>query len=133
MIAQLLGRELANRLRSAPEIDPSVAEAMIAVDRHRFVSWKFVMRAYEDRSLPTGPATSISQPTYVATVISFAGIQPDDRVLEIGTGSGYTAAVLGRLAREVLRSWEEGLGFVSFPPQPIPHPDTPTSRAMFVD
>jgi protein-L-isoaspartate(D-aspartate) O-methyltransferase len=102
MIAELLGRNLASRLRSAPEIDPRVAEAMIAVERHRFVSWKLILRAYEDRSLPTGPTTSISQPTYVAKLVTHARIQRDDRVLEIGTGSGYTAAVLARLAREVV-------------------------------
>jgi Protein-L-isoaspartate(D-aspartate) O-methyltransferase (PCMT) len=75
VIAQLLGRKLANRLRAAPDIDPSVAEAMIAIERHRLVSWRQVLRAYDDRSLPTGPATSISQPTYVAKLISHARIQ----------------------------------------------------------
>ncbi len=102
MISNLLGRGFARRLRSAPEIDPRVADAMIAVGRHRFVSWKLLLGAYEDRSLPTGPTTSISQPTYVATLISQAQIRRDDRVLEIGTGSGYTAAVLGMLAAEVV-------------------------------
>jgi protein-L-isoaspartate(D-aspartate) O-methyltransferase len=66
------------------------------------VRWRLLHRAYEDRSLPTGEGTSISQPTYIAKVISLARIQPSDRVLEVGTGSGFTAAVLGRLAREVV-------------------------------
>jgi protein-L-isoaspartate(D-aspartate) O-methyltransferase len=95
-------RRLAELLRSTPGIERRVAEAMIEVRRHRFVSWKWRWWAYEDRSLPTGDGTSISQPTYIARVISAAQLQPSDRVLEIGTGSGYTAAVLGRLAREVV-------------------------------
>jgi protein-L-isoaspartate(D-aspartate) O-methyltransferase len=93
---------LAELLRSTPGIERNVAEAMIAVRRHRFVRWTWRWRAYEDRSLPTGDGTSISQPTYIAKVISSARLQPSDCVLEIGTGSGYTASVLGRLAREVV-------------------------------
>src|SRR5438874_6642332 len=91
-------RALAARLRSTPGIDANVAEAMIAVPRHRFVDWRWRWWAYRDKSLPTGKGTSISQPTYIAQVISAARVSPRDRVLEIGTGSGYTAAVLGRLA-----------------------------------
>jgi protein-L-isoaspartate(D-aspartate) O-methyltransferase len=95
-------RRLAQLLRSTPDVDPAVAEAMIAIRRHRFVRWRSRWHAYEDRSLPTGAGTSISQPTYVARVISLARLSANDRVLEIGTGSGYTAAVLGRLAREIV-------------------------------
>jgi protein-L-isoaspartate(D-aspartate) O-methyltransferase len=102
MIQRLLGRRLATRLRSAPDVDPRVAEAMIAVQRHRFLGWRLLLSAYDDRSLPTAAGMSNSQPTYIARVISAAHVQPGDRVLEIGTGSGYTAAVLARLAREVV-------------------------------
>jgi protein-L-isoaspartate(D-aspartate) O-methyltransferase len=72
------------------------------VPRHRFVRLGLALRAYGDASLPIGPAQSISQPTFIARCISLADVQPRDRVLEIGTGSGYTAAVLARLAREVV-------------------------------
>jgi protein-L-isoaspartate(D-aspartate) O-methyltransferase len=101
-IERVRGRELAARLRADPAIESSVAEAMIAIRRHRFVRWWQLLRAYEDRSLATGPGTSTSQPTYIAKVISWARIEAIDRVLEIGTGAGYTAAVLARLAREVV-------------------------------
>jgi protein-L-isoaspartate(D-aspartate) O-methyltransferase len=101
-IARLLGARLAARLRADPEIEPRVAEAMIAALRHRFVRWRYLLRAYHDCSLPTGDGTSISQPTYIAKVISAARIGAEDRVLEIGAGSGYAAAVMGRLAREVV-------------------------------
>jgi protein-L-isoaspartate(D-aspartate) O-methyltransferase len=94
--------KLAERLRSEPAIDPRVAEAMIAVRRHHFVRWRLLLMAYYDMSLPTGEGTSISQPTYIGNVISLAHIKPSDRVLEVGTGSGYTAAVMARLAREVV-------------------------------
>ena len=105
MFDALLGftrRGLAGRLRAAPGVDRAVAEAMIAVPRHRFVRWRDRWQAYRDRSLPTGDGTSISQPTYIARVISLARISSGDRVLEIGAGSGYTAAVMSRLAREVV-------------------------------
>jgi protein-L-isoaspartate(D-aspartate) O-methyltransferase len=93
---------LAARLRAMTDVEPRVAEAMIAVPRHRFVRWRFLLSAYQDKSLPTGRDTSISQPTFIARVISLAHIAPTDRVLEVGTGSGYTAAVMSKLAREVV-------------------------------
>jgi len=58
--------------------------------------------AYEDRALPIGGGQTISQPYMVARTCELAGIRPGDRVLEVGGGSGYQAAVLGRLAREVI-------------------------------
>jgi protein-L-isoaspartate(D-aspartate) O-methyltransferase len=94
-------RRLAALLRATPGVDAAVAEAMIAVRRHRFVDWRWRHRAYQDRSLPTGAGTSISQPSYIARVLSAARVQAADEVLEVGAGSGYTAAVLAELARQV--------------------------------
>lgn len=102
MLIHLLESRLAERLRSDADIDRNVAEAMIAVKRHRFVRWRYFLQAYHDHSIPTGTGTSISQPSYIAKILSYAHIQSSDRVLEIGTGSGYTAAVLARLGARVV-------------------------------
>ncbi len=80
---------------------PSVLEAMRQVPRHRFVPDALVAMAYDDRPLPIGLGQTISQPYIVALMVELAEISPGDRVLEIGTGSGYQAAVLSDLAREI--------------------------------
>lgn len=74
---------------------------MATVPRERFVPDDLVEFAYEDSPLPIGEGQTISQPYIVAAMIDAAELQPGDRVLEIGTGSGYGAAVLSRVAREV--------------------------------
>ncbi|SHJ25542.1 protein-L-isoaspartate(D-aspartate) O-methyltransferase [Wenxinia saemankumensis] len=81
--------------------DPSVLEAMRAVPRHRFVPESRAQQAYEDAALPIGEEQTISQPCIVAAMIEAAELRQDARVLEIGTGSGYAAAVIGRIAMEV--------------------------------
>jgi protein-L-isoaspartate(D-aspartate) O-methyltransferase len=81
--------------------DPRVLEAMRSVPRHRFVPLSEVHVAYQDRPLPIGHGQTISQPYIVALMTQLALPARDDRVLEIGTGSGYQAAVLSRLAGEV--------------------------------
>ncbi|MFZ0960278.1 MAG: protein-L-isoaspartate(D-aspartate) O-methyltransferase [Terriglobia bacterium] len=81
--------------------DPRVLEAMRKVPRHRFVPPKMQPSAYEDSALPIGLGQTISQPYVVAFMTEALELQPQDRVLEIGTGSGYQAAVLSVLAREV--------------------------------
>lgn len=81
--------------------DPRVLEAMRAVPRHRFVPAAHRERAYEDRPFPIGEDQVITQPSLVARMVEAAGIGPGDRVLEVGTGSGYGAAVLAELAAEV--------------------------------
>ena len=81
--------------------NPQVLEAMRAVPRHRFVPAEQAPHAYGDRPLPIGQGQTISQPFIVAYMTEAADIQPGDQVLEIGTGSGYAAAVLGELAAEV--------------------------------
>jgi protein-L-isoaspartate(D-aspartate) O-methyltransferase len=81
--------------------DPRVLAAMRAVPRHELVPEQLRDHAYEDRPLPIGHGQTISQPYVVAFMTEELDLDPDDRVLEVGTGSGYQAAVLGRLAREV--------------------------------
>ena len=81
--------------------DPSVLAAMRRVPRHLFVSEALRHKAYEDYPLPIGEQQTISQPFIVAEMTQALGITPNDRVLEIGTGSGYQAAVLAEIAYRV--------------------------------
>ncbi|MFO7892713.1 MAG: protein-L-isoaspartate(D-aspartate) O-methyltransferase [Longimicrobiales bacterium] len=81
--------------------DTAVLRAMRSVPRHRFVPEARPEAAYSDRPLPIGHGQTISQPYIVAFMAEAAEIEPGDRVLEIGTGSGYGAAVLAELAAEV--------------------------------
>ncbi len=81
--------------------DPRVLEALRKVPRHRFVPAEMQPFAYADTPLPIGLGQSISQPAVVAFMTEALELKPQDRVLEIGTGSGYQAAVLSLLAREV--------------------------------
>jgi protein-L-isoaspartate(D-aspartate) O-methyltransferase len=81
--------------------DPRVLEAMRTVPRHAFVPESSVDLAYTDRPLPIGYGVTISQPYIVALMIELAAIDPGDRVLDIGTGSGYQAAVLASMGAEV--------------------------------
>jgi protein-L-isoaspartate(D-aspartate) O-methyltransferase len=81
--------------------DPRVLEAMEWVPRHEFVPPEYVDEAYEDRALPIGLEQTISQPYTVAFMCQEARLTSEDKVLEVGTGSGYGAAVLSVLAREV--------------------------------
>src|SRR5690606_1084931 len=81
--------------------DPRVLEAMRKVPRHRFVPPGHQAHAYLDQPLPIGHEQTISQPYIVALMTQLARPAQGDRVLEVGTGSGYQAAVLGELAAEV--------------------------------
>ncbi len=76
----------------------SVLEAMMKVPRHLFVSDALCYRAYDDTSLPIGFGQTISTPSVVASMVQSLRLTGDERVLEIGSGSGYQAAVLGELA-----------------------------------
>jgi protein-L-isoaspartate(D-aspartate) O-methyltransferase len=78
--------------------DPRVLEAMSHVPREAFVAPGCEEFAYEDGPLPIGEGQTISQPYVVALMIEVAELEPGDRVLEAGAGSGYAAAVLGRIA-----------------------------------
>jgi protein-L-isoaspartate(D-aspartate) O-methyltransferase len=81
--------------------DPAVLEAMRTVPREAFLPPELAEFAYEDAPLPIAAGQTISQPYIVALMTTALELGPHDRVLEIGTGSGYAAAILGRIAREV--------------------------------
>ncbi len=81
--------------------DPKVLEALQRVPRHRFVPADVAASAYENRPLPIGYGQTISQPFIVGYMTEALGLEGDERVLEIGTGSGYQAAVLAEIAAEV--------------------------------
>jgi len=89
------------QLRARDIEDPRVLAAMGRVPRHLFVPAALRFRAYADHPLPIGNGQTISQPYIVALMTQLAEVEPDDVVLEIGTGSGYQAAVLSEIAREV--------------------------------
>jgi protein-L-isoaspartate(D-aspartate) O-methyltransferase len=82
--------------------DPRVLEAMARVPRHHFVPESLADRAYDDSPLPIGEGQTISQPYMVAWMTELLGIGENDKVLEIGTGSGYQAAILCELAAQVI-------------------------------
>jgi protein-L-isoaspartate(D-aspartate) O-methyltransferase len=90
------------QLRRRGISDERVLEAMAAVPRERFVGDRFRRRAYADGALPIGDGQTISQPWVVAAICEGLALTGDERVLEIGTGSGYSTAILARLAREVV-------------------------------
>lgn len=104
--------------------DPAVLAALAQVPRHLFVPEAELADAYADRPLPIGYGQTVSQPYVVALMTSLADLDGDDRVLEIGTGSGYHTAVLSRVAGEVFsieiieplaRQAEERLSRLGYP------------------
>jgi len=88
-------------LRSKGVTDQRVLTAMEKTDRALFVRGIFAERAYEDMPLPIGAGQTISQPSVVGIMTQALDVQPRDKVLEVGTGSGYQAAILSHLARRV--------------------------------
>ena len=90
------------QIRKRGVSSPRVLEAMAAVPRHEFVPPQFRADAYADKPLPIGEGQTISQPYMVAAMTEALELAGDERVLEIGTGSGYQAAVLALLARQVI-------------------------------
>lgn len=94
-------RQLAEELRKKGIQDERVLAAIAAVPRHLFVEPALRNRAYEDEALPIGLKQTISQPFTVAYQTMLLGCRPGDKVLEIGTGSGYQAAVLVELGARV--------------------------------
>src|SRR5579864_8124878 len=100
--AELLRREMVERqLRKRGIRDERVLAAMLSVPRHQFVPAELAAEAYADRPLPIGQGQTISQPFMVAAIAEALRLSGAERVLEIGAGSGYQAAVLSLLAREI--------------------------------
>lgn len=83
------------------ELDPRVMKAIATVPRHEFVPPEEESSAYENRPLPIGNGQTISQPYIVAIMTDMLNLKPNSKVLELGTGSGYQAAILSELAGEV--------------------------------
>ena len=88
-------------LRSKGVTDVAVLKAMEAIDRGDFVKGIFADRAYEDMPLPIASGQTISQPSIVGRMTQALEITPKSKVLEVGTGSGYQAAILAKLARRI--------------------------------
>ena len=82
--------------------DPALLAAFRAVPREDFISGDYADHAYQDSPLPIESGQTISQPYIVALTIHGAGIKAGDKVLEVGAGSGYAAAVIGQIAKEVI-------------------------------
>lgn len=95
------GEMVATQIEARGVSDPRVLAAMRAVPREDFVAPDWRSHAFDDNPLPIAAGQTISQPYIVAFMAEALQLQGDERVLEIGTGSGYAAAVLGRLAKEV--------------------------------
>ncbi len=94
-------QRLIAELRNSGIADENVLAAIASVDRERFVTQTFAERAWENTALPIAFGQTISQPLVVAAMTEALRVGPRMKVLEIGTGSGYQAAVLARLARRV--------------------------------
>jgi len=94
-------RMVSDQLRHRDIVDLNVLAAFGTVERERFVPGELAARAYGDAPLPIGSGQTISQPYVVAITVQALHLKGHERVLEIGTGSGYAAAILGSLVREV--------------------------------
>jgi protein-L-isoaspartate(D-aspartate) O-methyltransferase len=90
-----------SQLRARGISDPRVLDVMLSVPRHQFVPETYRSQAYEDHPLPIGDGQTISQPYIVARMLESLQLAPSDKVLEIGTGSGYVTALLAELAAQV--------------------------------
>jgi len=94
-------RMVRDQIESRGVRNTAVLEAMRAIPRHLFVPEGYRSMAYGDYPLPIGCGQTISQPYVVALMTELLDLKPGSRVLEVGTGSGYQAAILGRMAKEV--------------------------------
>lgn len=95
-------RMVEDQLRGRGIADERLLAAMLAVPRHRFVPFAGRELAYDDRPVTIGYGQTISQPYMVAWMLEMLQVEPGNRVLEIGAGSGYQAAVLGQMAAQVV-------------------------------
>jgi protein-L-isoaspartate(D-aspartate) O-methyltransferase len=99
--AEVRQQMVENQIRSRGVSNKAVLAAMTNVPRHTFVPSSYQPQAYEDHPLPIGYGQTISQPYIVAVMTELVDLQPGERVLEIGTGSGYQAAILAEVTDEV--------------------------------
>lgn len=90
------------QLRRRGIVEQSILDAFLAVPREAFIGREYAHLAYGDHPLPIEAGQTISQPYIVALMIQAAVIKPGDKVLEVGAGSGYAAAVIGRIASQVI-------------------------------
>jgi len=97
----LARQRMVERLRQKGIRDERVLEAMATIPRHLFVEDALRLRAYDDHPLPIGCGQTISQPYMVALMTELLELKPDERVLEIGAGSGYQTAILATLGGQV--------------------------------
>src|SRR5262249_50897895 len=95
-------RMVESQLRARNISDVRVLDAMARVPRHEFVAEKYRDQAYEDHPMPIGEGQTISQPYIDALMLEALELSPTDRVLEIGTGSGYVTALLAELTGQVI-------------------------------
>jgi protein-L-isoaspartate(D-aspartate) O-methyltransferase len=100
--AHLRERMVERQIESRGIDDPAILDAFRTVPREAFVDAEQRRWAYDDHPLPIEAGQTISQPYIVALMIAAAGLEPGDKVLEIGAGSGYAAAVMSRIARQVV-------------------------------
>ena len=101
MTSQRTRDRLVARLREQGIEDEAVLQLMGSVPRHIFIDEAWSHRAYEDSSLPIGHGQTISQPFIVALMSQLLNVQPRERVLEVGTGSGYQTAILACLCQRL--------------------------------
>jgi protein-L-isoaspartate(D-aspartate) O-methyltransferase len=99
--AALRHQMVAVQLRARGISDQRVLDAFLRVPRHEFIPEIYRDRAYEDNPLPIGDGQTISQPYIVATMLEALELKPTDKVLEVGTGSGYVTALLAELTAQV--------------------------------
>lgn len=95
-------RMVESQLRARGIGDERVLAAMLRVPRHEFAPERYRDQAYEDHPLPIGEGQTISQPYIVASMLEALALSPGDKVLEVGTGSGYVTALVAELTREVV-------------------------------
>jgi protein-L-isoaspartate(D-aspartate) O-methyltransferase len=101
LMIQARERMVANQIEARGVKDPAVLAALREVPRHKFVPEDYQDSAYADHPLPIGYGQTISQPYIVALMTEALQLQPEQHVLEIGTGSGYQAAILGEMGMQV--------------------------------
>jgi protein-L-isoaspartate(D-aspartate) O-methyltransferase len=102
IIAIARRRMVESQLRTRGITDQRVLGAMLRVPRHEFTPARHRSQAYEDHPLPIGEEQTISQPYIVASMLQALELKPTDKVLEVGTGSGYVSALLAELTEQVI-------------------------------